>query len=69
LSGSSILPGAITNSDLLTAKGIPKEGLQKIKHYRGVTQGVWRFFVDTYGGGPEILSDTLNIYDSDIKQG
>jgi len=62
-----VVPGPISNSELLTSEGKPREGLVRAKHYRGVTKEVWQYFHEIYGGGPEILCSSLNIYDSSIQ--
>jgi len=58
-------PGAISNYRLLDVCAgyrSPLPGLQPVRHYRGVGEEVWNFFVERYGGGPAITSPTLNIY-------
>lgn len=55
----------ISNHELLDEDGLPKEGLRKVEHYRGVNRLVWEYFVKLYGGGPEIKRKTINIYDTD----
>lgn len=43
-----------------TTKPLPN--LKPIKHYRGLSEGVWKEFSAIYGGGPEIIRDTVDIY-------
>jgi len=58
-------PGAIDNSPLLVG-GLPKAGLNKIEHYRGVNEAVWRMFCEWYpGSGPELKRGSVNLYDTE----
>eukprot|EP00028_Trichosphaerium_sp_Am-I-7-wt_P008963 CAMPEP_0168527916 /NCGR_PEP_ID=MMETSP0405-20121227/12916_1 /TAXON_ID=498012 /ORGANISM="Trichosphaerium sp, Strain Am-I-7 wt" /LENGTH=621 /DNA_ID=CAMNT_0008551177 /DNA_START=432 /DNA_END=2297 /DNA_ORIENTATION=- len=60
---TDIPPGPISNDSLLMDDGItPKENLKRRAHYRGVVEEVWLFFHDTYGGGPAIVRESINIY-------
>ena len=67
-------PGPITNNLLLDENKIPKENMQRSKHYRGVNKEVWQQLYNTYGGGPVLRRTEVNIYaeepqerDSDSK--
>jgi hypothetical protein len=55
------LPGPVTNHHLLK-NGKPKKTLEKVKDYRAVNRHVWEAFILLYGGGPEILRLTFDIY-------
>mmetsp|Transcript_33850 Transcript_33850/g.79121 ORF Transcript_33850/g.79121 Transcript_33850/m.79121 type:complete len:310 (+) Transcript_33850:108-1037(+) len=63
-------PGPITNLRLLDPAlqfRAPKRGLEPVKHYRGVGEEVWQFFYSRYGGGPEISTPLLSIYESRLQ--
>ena len=37
--------------------------LKPAVHYRGVNKKVWEAYMFIYGGGPQIVRKTLNIYE------
>jgi hypothetical protein len=48
-------PGPIDNTPLVKEDGVtPREGIVRIKHFRGVHRRVWLVLFMLYGGGPEI---------------
>lgn len=49
---SNTLPGPIDNTKILQRKNLIKN-----KDYYPVNETVWRFLVEEYRGGPEILHD------------
>eukprot|EP01130_Rhizamoeba_saxonica_P005401 TRINITY_DN2157_c0_g1_i2.p1 TRINITY_DN2157_c0_g1~~TRINITY_DN2157_c0_g1_i2.p1 ORF type:complete len:666 (-),score=107.14 TRINITY_DN2157_c0_g1_i2:11-2008(-) len=55
-------PGEISNHRLFLKNGNLKKNLKKNIHYRGVNKLVWKYLVEIYGGGPEIVRKELNIY-------
>jgi len=68
LEGVNEIPGPIDNNILLLQAGMPKLGLIKGQHYRGVTKAVWMYFIDIYGGGPAIIRKEIDIYSAPIKE-
>lgn len=46
----------------------PYPNLEKGKHYRGVNKEVWQQLYVTYGGGPIIHRNELNIYANDYEE-
>lgn len=56
------LPGPIRNAGLLDSEGMPRPGLLRVVHYRGVNAAVWTFLQQRYGGGPALPRWTLDIY-------
>ena len=63
IGGSNVRPGPITNAALLNPDGTPREGLLKVRDYRGLHGSVWEELLRCYGGGPEIVRRRLDIYD------
>ena len=59
-------PGPIDNSSLVErdeeGRYRAREGLLKAKHYRAVNHKVWSFFQDSYGGGPTLVRERVDIY-------
>eukprot|EP00736_Rhodelphis_marinus_P013847 Rmarinus@m.29678 len=66
LEGGDEVPGPISNHVLVDKEGVPRKGLMKAKHYRGVAQEVWRILQGQYGGGPCIIRHVLDIYGDPI---
>ena len=60
-------PGPISNYQLFDHDKKPKEGLEKGRHYRGVNREVWQQLYITYGGGPIIHRNELNIYANEYE--
>ena len=56
-------PGPINNNTLLKDNGEVKMKLKPAVHYRGVNKKVWEAYMFIYGGGPQIVRKTLNIYE------
>lgn len=57
------LPGPIRNDCLIdVCSGKPWSGLEIALHYRGVNGEVWRYWLQRYGGGPEIRRRQLDLY-------
>lgn len=61
-------PGPVTNYLLLDSDNKPLENLLKGKHYRGVNRAVWQQLYNTYGGGPVLRRNELNIYSEEYKE-
>ena len=62
-------PGPISNNLLFKDPSNPSELKPKLKpavHYRGVNYKVWKAYLKTYGGGPQIVRKKLNIYDEPV---
>jgi len=59
-------PGPIRNNDLLDNNKQPKQGLEKVVHYRGLDEREWKIFHQVYGGGPVIIRKTVDIYDEPV---
>ncbi|KAA6358678.1 MAG: hypothetical protein EZS28_045796, partial [Streblomastix strix] len=51
---TSISPGPITNQHLCGNNRKLKDGLAIVKDYRLVSQDLWRFLINAYGGGPDV---------------
>eukprot|EP01006_Ploeotia_vitrea_P044667 TRINITY_DN66852_c1_g1_i1.p1 TRINITY_DN66852_c1_g1~~TRINITY_DN66852_c1_g1_i1.p1 ORF type:complete len:805 (+),score=436.59 TRINITY_DN66852_c1_g1_i1:26-2440(+) len=63
VAGGSERPGPISNHKLFDVDGItPLAGLKTPADYRALTPGLWKVFVDLYGGGPEIKRSTPTLY-------
>ncbi|KAF9438906.1 Ubiquitin carboxyl-terminal hydrolase 33 [Entomortierella beljakovae] len=60
-------PGAIKNSQFLKDNGQPRAGMKRGIDYRGINVHVWTYFHDIYGGGPEFIRATLDLYAPDPK--
>lgn len=64
-------PGPVDNASLIEAWSLrcpmmhPLPGLVRGRDYRGVNGKVWSLFVRTYGGGPEIVRRSVDIYEVD----
>eukprot|EP00916_Digyalum_oweni_P005216 GHVL01009176.1.p1 GENE.GHVL01009176.1~~GHVL01009176.1.p1 ORF type:complete len:460 (+),score=84.30 GHVL01009176.1:200-1579(+) len=58
-------PGPIDNSVLVDSDGIPYSNLIAAKHYKGVNEVIWKYWITRYGGGPVIARRTFNIYEDD----
>mmetsp|Transcript_19 Transcript_19/g.50 ORF Transcript_19/g.50 Transcript_19/m.50 type:complete len:216 (-) Transcript_19:121-768(-) len=64
------VPGPISNAKLLDARTgfrVPVPGLKLKEHYRGVGVEVWQFLLARHGGGPEIMTEALDIYKATVK--
>jgi len=60
---SGTVPGPIRNDTLIDPRtGKPRPGLELVVNYRGVNAGIWRYWVQRYGGGPIIRRHTLDLY-------
>uniref|UniRef100_A0A7S2RQP1 Ubiquitin carboxyl-terminal hydrolase n=1 Tax=Mucochytrium quahogii TaxID=96639 RepID=A0A7S2RQP1_9STRA len=56
-------PGKISNDTLLEKDGeTPKPGKRKNTDYRFVNKEIWDFFLETYGGGPELYRKSQDLY-------
>ncbi|KAI7816241.1 peptidase C19, ubiquitin-specific peptidase, partial [Gamsiella multidivaricata] len=60
-------PGPIRNSQFLKDNGQPRAGMKRGLDYRGINNSVWRYLYDIYGGGPEFVRATLDLYAPDPK--
>jgi hypothetical protein len=56
-------PGPIRNDVLLDTHQRPRRNLFRGKHYRGVNRRIWSYWIDKYGGGPEIVRGSVDIYE------
>ena len=56
-------PGPIDNSSLLIDNRELRPKLKAAVHYRVTNKKVWETYVFIYGGGPEIVRKSLNIYE------
>ena len=61
-------PGPITNNILLDKDNNPLEGLSRGKQYRGVNKYVWQQLYNTYGGGPVLRRNEINIYSKEFNE-
>ena len=59
---SNTLPGPVDNSRLLDSFGVPVPNMRVSVDYRGINELVWNFFLEQYGGGPEISRRKLDLY-------
>ena len=56
-------PGPINNYCLVGRDFRPVRGLVLVRDYRGITQQVWYYLHERYGGGPAICrSPEINLY-------
>jgi len=62
IKGDSPPPGPMDNHRLLNASGHARDGLEVVTDYRGVNFRMWSFWLERYGGGPEVRRKELNIY-------
>ncbi|KAF9386418.1 Ubiquitin carboxyl-terminal hydrolase 33 [Podila verticillata] len=60
-------PGPIKNSQFLKDNGHPRAGMKRGTDYRGINHNVWRYLHNIYGGGPEFVRCTLDLYAPDPK--
>ncbi|KAG0305025.1 Ubiquitin carboxyl-terminal hydrolase 33 [Dissophora globulifera] len=60
-------PGPIRNSQFLKDNGQPRAGMKRGVDYRGINCNVWRYLHDIYGGGPEFVRATLDLYAPDSQ--
>ncbi|KAG0352314.1 Ubiquitin carboxyl-terminal hydrolase 33 [Podila minutissima] len=60
-------PGPIRNSQFLKDNGQPRAGMKRGTDYRGINHNVWRYLHSIYGGGPEFVRGTLDLYAPDPK--
>ncbi|KAG0004693.1 Ubiquitin carboxyl-terminal hydrolase 20 [Modicella reniformis] len=60
-------PGPIRNSQFLKDNGQPRAGMKRGMDYRGINQNVWRYLYSIYGGGPEFVRASLDLYAPDPK--
>ncbi|KAG0246406.1 Ubiquitin carboxyl-terminal hydrolase 33 [Mortierella sp. GBA43] len=60
-------PGPIKNSQFLKDNGQPRAGMKRGTDYRGINVNVWRYLHGIYGGGPEFVRATLDLYAPDPK--
>ncbi|KAF8923656.1 Ubiquitin carboxyl-terminal hydrolase 33, partial [Dissophora ornata] len=58
-------PGPIKNSQFLKDNEQPRAGMKRGTDYRGINRSVWRYLHDIYGGGPEFVRATLDLYAQD----
>ena len=42
------------------------EGLRINLHYRAIPESVWKIFKANYGGGPEIVRESMDIYSREV---
>ena len=61
-------PGMITNEEDLMVDQRLVEGLRINLQYRAVPEGVWKLFKANYGGGPEIVRESMDIYSREVVQ-
>ncbi|KAF8953007.1 Ubiquitin carboxyl-terminal hydrolase 33, partial [Haplosporangium bisporale] len=59
--------GPIKNSQFLKDNGHPRAGMKRGTDYRGINHNVWRYLHNIYGGGPEFVRCTLDLYAPDPK--
>ncbi|OQS05202.1 hypothetical protein THRCLA_20691, partial [Thraustotheca clavata] len=55
-------PGLISNSNLLTERGLPRKNLYAPRQYRCLSLPAWKYFHTIYRGGPEISRSSKDIY-------
>ncbi|KAF9426092.1 Ubiquitin carboxyl-terminal hydrolase 33 [Podila epigama] len=60
-------PGPIRNSQFLKDNGQPRAGMKRGTDYRGINYSVWQYLYGIYGGGPEFVRATLDLYAPDLK--
>ncbi|KAK3845148.1 MAG: hypothetical protein J3R72DRAFT_50940 [Linnemannia gamsii] len=60
-------PGPIRNSQFLKDNGQPRAGMKRGTDYRGINVVVWKYLQSIYGGGPEFVRATLDLYAPDPK--
>ena len=62
-------PGPISNHDLIVKnrdkEASIKPNLKLNEDYRGVNKEVWDIFHKMYGGGPQIVRESLDIYSNE----
>ncbi|KAF9910868.1 Ubiquitin carboxyl-terminal hydrolase 33 [Linnemannia zychae] len=58
-------PGPIRNSQFLKDNGQPRAGMKRGTDYRGINVVVWNYLQGIYGGGPEFVRATLDLYAPD----
>lgn len=60
---SGPLPGPIRNESLIDSRtGRARLNLELVVNYRGVNAGIWRYWLQRYGGGPVIRRAQLDLY-------
>ena len=61
-------PGMISNEEDLMVQGEKRlvEGLRINLHYRAIPESVWKIFKANYGGGPEIVRESMDIYSREV---
>ncbi|KAG0005779.1 Ubiquitin carboxyl-terminal hydrolase 33 [Entomortierella chlamydospora] len=60
-------PGPIRNSQFLKDNGQPRAGMKRGVDYRGINFDVWNYLHNIYGGGPEFIRATLDLYAPDPR--
>lgn len=55
-------PGPIRNDRLLDG-AVPRPGLVRARHYRGVNEATWLYLHSQHGGGPALRRPNIDIYD------
>jgi len=64
-------PGMISNEEdlMVTEEKKLLEGLRINLHYRALPECVWKIFKANYGGGPEIIRESMDIYSREVVNG